>query len=85
MRKLGIYAIKDISGNSYNQPFFQPTQVHAVRVFRTEINRADPQNLLYLYPQEFELHELGQFNEENGQIELEQKRLCNGAELKLKT
>jgi len=63
-----IYVIKDKVAGTYNTPFFQPTDVHAVRAFRTEVNRKDEQNMIYLYPEEYSLHHIGTYNDDTGEI-----------------
>jgi len=83
-KKLCIYAIKDVTANEYNTPFIQPSDVHALRVFKTEINRAGADNLLYLYPEEYELHYLGSFDTENASIVPENKLLSPGVAVKTK-
>lgn len=82
MAKANIYAIKDIKGGEYNTPFFQMTDAHALRIFRTEVNRASDQNLIYLYPEDFELFRLGTFESETGKIEPENERLISGPKVK---
>lgn len=83
--KLHIFAIKDASGNEFQTPFVQPTPQQAVRVMRTEVNRADTQNLIYLYPDEFELHQVGIFDTTTGELTPNAERLCVGTQLKIKT
>lgn len=80
-----IYAIKDLEAKTMGTPFFQPSQPHAVRAFKTEINRADQTNTIYLYPEEFDLYYLGEFNEETGEITPKIERILNGIQLKAKT
>lgn len=85
--KLGIFAIKDVGAGEFNTPFFQPRVEHAVRIFRTEVNRANDQNLVYLYPKEFELWQVGVFDQDTGQLvkDVEPVRLTGGEELKAKS
>lgn len=68
-RELGIFAIKDEKTEEFHPPFFQTTAASALRLFKTEINRADPNNQAYLYPEDFSLYYLGTFNQGNGKIE----------------
>lgn len=63
-----IYSIKDLKAGTFATPWFQPTQVHAIRAFKTEVNRPDPGNMLFLYPSEYQLVQVGHFNEETGAI-----------------
>lgn len=78
-----IYTIKDVKAGTYNTPFFQPTDVHALRAFKAEVNRAADGNMIYLYPEDFEVHHIGQFDEKNGAlITTTRGLLANGASLK---
>lgn len=81
-RTIGIYVIKDVNANEYNTPFFQPTPQHAIRVFKTEVNRAGEQNLLYLYPQDFELHYLGEFHLGTAELKPTNELLLTGVAVK---
>lgn len=84
MQKLNMYSIKDNKAGDYQTPFFQGTDVHALRLFRAEVNRANDQNLIYLYPDEYELHRVGSFNLETGKVEPDSQRLATGSGVKNK-
>lgn len=64
-----IYAVQDIKAATFNTPFFQPTDVHALRAFKAEVNRADNNNMMYLYSEDFALWHIGTYEEKNGKIE----------------
>lgn len=81
-RRIGIYATRDSKTGEYNSPYFQPTDAAAIRLFRLEINRADTTNLLYNYPEDFELYRLGSFNLDAGEIRPELTLLAKGPQLK---
>lgn len=84
--KVGIFSIKDNNAGEFNTPFFQPRVEHALRIFRTEVNRANEQNLMYLYPAEFELHQVGSFDTDTGSITAgEPIRLAGGEQVKTKS
>lgn len=65
-----IYSIHDKTAGYYQTPWFQPTSVHAVRLFRAEINRAAADNLLYTNAEDFDLVELGSWSSEQGELTL---------------
>lgn len=65
---MNIYVIKDKKAGTFNTPFFQPTDVHAVRAFKTEVNRQHEQNMMYLYPEEFSLYHIGTYDDKAGTI-----------------
>ena len=58
-----IYAVQDIKAATFNTPFFQPTDVHALRAFKAEVNRADNNNMMYLYSEDFALWHIGTYEE----------------------
>ncbi|WNK13024.1 MAG: nonstructural protein [Microvirus sp.] len=65
---LKIFSIYDNKAKSYHQPLFQQSAVQAQRIFSTEINRAAADNLLYHHPQDFDLYELGEFDDQSGSL-----------------
>lgn len=80
--EMEIYVVRDNKAGTYNTPFFQPTDIHALRAFRAEINRVNDSNYMYLYPEEYDLCHIGTFDEKNGQIAHDQvKLLANGKSL----
>jgi len=81
-RTLHVFAIKDIRADEFNTPFFQPTHAHAVRVFKMEVNRQDSQNLINLYPEDFELWYLGEFRQADGNLSPELQLIVKGTQLK---
>lgn len=84
-----IYVIFDNRAKSYGTPFFQPNDISAVRSFKTEVIRADTANVYHLYPQEFDLMWIGEFDTNTGLInDLQESEthtppvhVCNGAQL----
>lgn len=81
-RDIGIFAIKDEKTGEFHPPFFQTTPQAAIRLFRTEINRAHDANQAYLYPEDFSLYYLGTFNQVTGKIEPENELLIKGPAVK---
>ena len=63
---LRAYSIRDSKSESYNTPFFQTTHGEAERTFRTAVN--DPKTQLSMYPEDFHLYYLGDFDSEQGTI-----------------
>lgn len=81
-RDINIFSIKDTNANTYQPPFFQRTPEAAIRLFKLEVNRADQHNLVYQYPEDFELHYLGTFNEETGEIKAQHQLIASAKQLK---
>lgn len=65
---LCVVAIRDAAANAYNRPFVVPHTGLAIRSFGQEVNRNAPDNLMYSNPSDFELFELGTFDEETGSL-----------------
>jgi len=63
-----IYSVHDKRANEYGALMAMPTDAHAVRSFTQEVNRTDTGNMLNQFPEDFALHYMGEFNQENGQI-----------------
>lgn len=66
MAKLYAVAIRDSAAGAFNRPFFVPTVGFAIRSFRDECNRQAPDNPMYNHPADFELYQLGYYQEETG-------------------
>lgn len=77
MKIYGIYdrAIESFAG----APFFQPTNAAAMRAIKAEAQREGSQ--LNSNPTDFELHALGTFNEENGEIVAGRERVARVEDL----
>lgn len=63
-----IFCVYDVKAKYYQTPWFQPTNVHANRIFTSEVNRAAADNLLYNHYKDFELYELGTWDESTGAL-----------------
>lgn len=81
-RTLQIYVIKDVKSGMHDTPFFQPTHAHAARAFKTEVNRQADNNMIYLYPEDFELHYLGEYDQVEGKIKPEYELIAKGPQFK---
>lgn len=66
MAKHKLYAVYDSKVEAFNLPFFQHTRGQAIRTFSETVNRPDPNNLLTRYPADYSLHELGEYDDQNG-------------------
>lgn len=70
-----IVSVKDTAAQAFGRPVFVPAVAVAVRSFRDEINRKDSNEDLAKHPDDFELYELGSFDDSNGVIEVNEPRL----------
>lgn len=65
-----IVCLRDRIAGSYMQPFFVPSLGVASRNLGDEIRRGGENNVLATHPGDFELFELGVFDEETGRMTL---------------
>ena len=66
---LVIVAVKDRAADAFMRPFFVPTANMAIRSFMDEVNRDAADNQLFAHPDDFDLYEIGTFDDSNGRIE----------------
>lgn len=81
---LTIVSIKDRAADAFNRPIFVPTANMAIRSFMDEVNRDAPDNQMFVHPEDFDLYEIGIFDDSNGRIESYQdmKLLIQGKQIK---
>jgi len=84
--KLTLCTVKDRAADAYGRPMFVPSTGVAIRSFSDEINRADADNQLYNHPDDFDLYELGEFDDNTGKfvIHEEPKLLSLGKQVQIK-
>lgn len=63
-----LCSIRDRVADTFNPPYAVPAIGLAVRTFTDEINRADEKNLLYMHPDDFELYQLGTYDDSTGMV-----------------
>lgn len=68
--KLTICAVKDRASDAYGRPMFVPSTGVAIRSFTDEVNRKDADNNLYNHPDDFDLYNLGVFDDSTASFEL---------------
>lgn len=61
--KYVVCAVRDRVADVFGQPFFSASTGLAVRGFQDEVNRADDKNVLFRHPDDFDLFELGIFDD----------------------
>lgn len=71
--RLVIVAIRDRAIDAYGTPFFVPHLGGAVRSFSDEVNRRDEKNQLNQHPEDFDLYELGFYDDATGAFELHER------------
>lgn len=61
-----IFSVHDSKASAHLPPFYARTKGEAIRAFETTCK--DPTSQFYLYPTDFTLVELGEFNEITAEI-----------------
>lgn len=70
---LHLYAVRDVKARVYMTPFFQRSAVEAVRTFSGAVN--DATTVLSKYSDDFELFELGSFEDDSAAFTLHNEPL----------
>ena len=65
--KLKVCSVRDSALDAFSRPFFVPTNAMAIRGFRDQANQ--PETEIFKHPMDYELFELGEFDEETGKFE----------------
>jgi len=80
-----ICTVKDRAADAYGRPMFVPSAGVAIRSFSDEINRNNADNQLFNHPDDFDLYELGEFDDNSGLFALHQqpKLLSLGKQVKI--
>jgi len=80
-----ICTVKDRAADAYGRPMFVPSAGVAIRSFSDEINRNNADNQLYNHPDDFDLYELGEFDDNTGLFSLHEqpKLLSLGKQVKI--
>lgn len=80
-----ITTVKDRAAEAYGRPMFVPSTGVAIRGFADEINRNSSDNQLFNHPDDFDLYDLGIFDDNTGLFQLHEqpKLLSLGKQVKL--
>lgn len=77
--RLSIISVKDTAAQAFGRPIFVPAIAVGLRSFRDEVNRKDSTDELSKHPEDFELYELGSFDDATGIIDVIEPRLVSRA------
>lgn len=85
--KYCVVCVRDTIGETFAIPFFVPSLGIAQRSFADEVNRADEKNLVYMHPDDFELYELGTYDDAHASVEWldHPRRLLLGRDCKVRS
>ena len=64
---IGVYSAKDTKAGVYHTPFYTRHEAEAIRMFAGAAS--DNKTNIWLYPSDFELVKLGEWNDTSGQFE----------------
>ncbi len=83
--KLVLCTVKDRAADAFGRPMFVRSIGEAIRSFSDEVNRKDADNQLYNHPDDFDLYELGEFDDNTGLFSLHEqpKLLSLGKQVKI--
>lgn len=65
-----MFSVRDRSADAFGVPHFQVSRGAAIRGFTDEVNRSDAQNILFRHPEDFDLYELGSFDDAGADFEV---------------
>ncbi len=68
--KLTLCTVKDRAADAFGRPMFVRSIGEAIRSFSDEVNRKDADNQLYNHSDDFDLFELGEFDDNTGLMTL---------------
>lgn len=71
---LRMYSVYDIKSKIYHPPQFCHNAGHALRMFQSQFSKSG--SLMNEFPQDFQIFELGAYDDSNGSIEGLQNPTC---------
>lgn len=80
-----VMAVRDAKTEMFGNPFFAVSIGDGVRGFTSEVNRDSGESMLRLYPEDFSLWMLGEFDEASGAFLVEgtvPKLVISGTDVK---
>lgn len=80
-----IVSVKDRMAEAFGRPFFVPSVGLAIRSFSDEVNRQDKDNQMFHHSDDFDLFELGTYDDATGIIEClpQPKQIALGKSVKV--
>ena len=82
MTKLFVCAVRDTATETFGRPIFVNHSAQAVRSFSDVVSgKDDTQDQIYKHPSEFELWELGTFEDTSGVFDNRPSRLIRGVDI----
>jgi len=82
MTKHTVVAVRDTAAEAFAAPFLVPNAAVALRSFRQEVNRPAENNNLYHHANDYELWQLGTFDDYAGKFTDDPQRIARAADYK---
>lgn len=81
-----VMAVKDRMADAFGRPLFVPAVGVGIRSFTDEVNRKDGDNQMFSHPDDFDLYELGRFDDSTGRFDLhdDPKVIAIGKQVKIR-
>jgi hypothetical protein len=81
-----IVSVKDLAAEAFGRPMYLQSLGVAIRSFTDEVNREDKDNQLFNHPDDFDLYELGLFDDSLGRYQLRENPtvIVRGKDVKIK-
>ena len=81
-----IVSVKDSAAEAFGRPMYLQSIGVAIRSFTDEVNREDKDNQLFNHPDDFDLYELGVFDDSTGMYQIRDNPnvIVRGKDVKIK-
>jgi hypothetical protein len=81
-----IVSVRDSAAEAFGRPMYLQSLGVAIRSFTDEVNREDKDNQLFNHPDDFDLYELGVFDDSIGKYEIRDNPsiIVRGKDVKIK-
>ena len=81
-----IVSVRDSAAEAFGRPMYLQSLGVAIRSFTDEVNREDKDNQLFNHPDDFDLYELGLFDDSNGSYQIRDNPtvIVRGKDVKIK-
>lgn len=66
--KFFVLAVRDRALDAFMQPFFVQSIGLGVRSFSDEVNRNSPDSPIFKHPEDFDLYEIGEYDDHEGSL-----------------
>lgn len=84
--KFVIVAVRDRAADVFAHPMFVPAVGVALRAFNDQVNKNEQGNQLFAHPEDFDMYELGSYDDSNGKFEThEPRQIAIGKDTKVLT